>query len=44
MSNKPIHRITIIGTGVIGASWTALFWQKAWRLWRRMSRRMQKPR
>ena len=22
---KPIRRITIIGTGVIGASWTALF-------------------
>jgi 3-hydroxyacyl-CoA dehydrogenase len=28
MSNKPIHRITIIGTGVIGASWTALFLAK----------------
>src|SRR5580692_12930261 len=23
--NKPIRRIAIIGTGVIGASWTALF-------------------
>jgi 3-hydroxyacyl-CoA dehydrogenase len=28
MSNKPIHRIAIIGTGVIGASWTALFLAK----------------
>src|SRR6516164_6507810 len=28
MSNRPIHRITIIGTGVIGASWTALFLAK----------------
>ena len=26
--NKPIHRIAIIGTGVIGASWTALFLAK----------------
>src|SRR5712675_599855 len=25
---KPIRRITIIGTGVIGASWTALFLAK----------------
>src|SRR5215469_12302045 len=25
---KPIHRIAIIGTGVIGASWTALFLAK----------------
>jgi 3-hydroxyacyl-CoA dehydrogenase len=24
-TTKPIRRITIIGTGVIGASWTALF-------------------
>ena len=24
-ANKPIQRIAIIGTGVIGASWTALF-------------------
>jgi 3-hydroxyacyl-CoA dehydrogenase len=23
--NKPIHRIAIIGTGVIGASWTAQY-------------------
>src|SRR6202043_2335134 len=23
--NKPIRRVAIIGTGVIGASWTALF-------------------
>jgi hypothetical protein len=23
--NKPIRRIAIIGTGVIGASWTALY-------------------
>src|ERR1700734_2821739 len=28
MSNKPIRRITIIGTGVIGASWSALFLAK----------------
>ena len=28
MSNRPIHRIAIIGTGVIGASWTALFLAK----------------
>ena len=28
MSNKPIRRIAIIGTGVIGASWTALFLAK----------------
>jgi 3-hydroxyacyl-CoA dehydrogenase len=27
-TNKPIHRIAIIGTGVIGASWTALFLAK----------------
>jgi 3-hydroxyacyl-CoA dehydrogenase len=27
-SNKPIRRIAIIGTGVIGASWTALFLAK----------------
>src|ERR1700734_3927633 len=26
--NKPIRRIAIIGTGVIGASWTALFLAK----------------
>src|SRR5258707_14683932 len=26
--NKPIRRITIVGTGVIGASWTALFLAK----------------
>src|ERR1700735_3596831 len=25
MTTKPIHRVAIIGTGVIGASWTALF-------------------
>jgi 3-hydroxyacyl-CoA dehydrogenase len=25
MSNRPIRRIAVIGTGVIGASWTALF-------------------
>jgi 3-hydroxyacyl-CoA dehydrogenase len=24
-TNKPIRRVAIIGTGVIGASWTALF-------------------
>jgi 3-hydroxyacyl-CoA dehydrogenase len=28
MTDKPIHRIAIIGTGVIGASWTALFLAK----------------
>jgi len=28
MSNNPIRRIAIIGTGVIGASWTALFLAK----------------
>jgi 3-hydroxyacyl-CoA dehydrogenase len=26
--NKPIRRIAIIGTGVIGASWTSLFLAK----------------
>ena len=26
--NKPISRVAIIGTGVIGASWTALFLAK----------------
>jgi 3-hydroxyacyl-CoA dehydrogenase len=25
---KPIHRIAVVGTGVIGASWTALFLAK----------------
>src|ERR1700742_3462170 len=25
MTTKPIRRVTVIGTGVIGASWTALF-------------------
>src|SRR5215207_4070400 len=24
-NNRPIHRVAIIGTGAIGASWTALF-------------------
>jgi len=28
MSNKPVRRIAIIGTGVIGASWSALFLAK----------------
>jgi 3-hydroxyacyl-CoA dehydrogenase len=28
MSNKPIRRVAIIGTGVIGASWTSLFLAK----------------
>src|ERR1700694_1751988 len=28
MSNRTIHRIAVIGTGVIGASWTALFLAK----------------
>jgi 3-hydroxyacyl-CoA dehydrogenase len=27
-SNKPVRRVAIIGTGVIGASWTALFLAK----------------
>ena len=27
-NNKPIHRVAIIGTGVIGASWAALFLAK----------------
>ena len=27
-NNKPIRRITIVGTGVIGASWAALFLAK----------------
>ena len=27
-NNTPIRRVTIIGTGVIGASWTALFLAK----------------
>jgi 3-hydroxyacyl-CoA dehydrogenase len=27
-NNKPIRRVSIIGTGVIGASWTALFLAK----------------
>ena len=32
MSNdKPIRRIAIIGTGVIGASWTSLFLAKGLR-------------
>src|SRR5271154_3265662 len=28
MSNKPIRRVAIIGTGAIGASWSALFLSK----------------
>src|SRR6202007_2641217 len=28
MSDRTIHRIAVIGTGVIGASWTALFLAK----------------
>src|SRR6201986_719163 len=28
MTDKPIRRIAIIGTGVIGASWTALYLAK----------------
>src|SRR6202008_4355025 len=28
MTDKPIRRIAIIGTGVIGASWTSLFLAK----------------
>ena len=27
-NNKPIRRIAIVGTGVIGASWTALYLAK----------------
>jgi len=41
---KPIRRIAIVGTGVIGASWTSLFLAKGWRSSRRTSRRTQKPR
>ncbi len=41
---KPIRRIAIIGTGVIGASWAALFLREmASRSRRPTSRRMQKP-
>jgi hypothetical protein len=43
-SNKPIRRIAIIGTGVIGASWTALFLARDWKSSRPMSRRTRKPR
>ena len=43
-NNKPIRRIAIIGTGVIGASWTALFLAKGWKSSRRILRRMLKPR
>ena len=25
INNKPIHRIAIVGTGVIGASWAAYY-------------------
>ena len=28
LKNKPIRRVAIIGTGVIGASWTALYLAK----------------
>ena len=41
---KPIRRIAIIGTGVIGASWTALFLAKGLRSSRPTSRRTRKPR
>jgi len=39
---KPIRRVAIIGTGVIGASWTALFLANGLEVWRPMSRRMRK--
>ena len=32
MTDKPIRRIGLIGTGVIGASWTALFLAKGLRV------------
>jgi 3-hydroxyacyl-CoA dehydrogenase len=41
---KPIRRIGIIGTGVIGASWTALFLAKELQVVATDSRRTQKPR
>ena len=45
MSNdKPIRRIAIIGTGVIGASWTALFLAKGLQVSRPTSRPTQRPR
>jgi len=40
---KPIRRVTIIGTGVIGASWAALYLAKGWKSWRPISRQMQRP-
>ena len=44
-NNKPIRRVAIIGTGVIGASWTALFLAKGLEVDRRpMSRQTQKQR
>ena len=43
-TDKPIRRIAIIGTGVIGASWTALFLAKGLQSSRQTSRRTLKPR
>ena len=43
-ATKPIRSIAIIGTGVIGASWTSLFLAKDCRSQLRTSRRTQKPR
>ena len=43
MANKPIRRIAIIGTGVIGASWAALYLAKGCTSSRRISRRTRKP-
>ena len=40
---RPIRRIAIIGTGVIGASWTALFLAKGLQVVGRTSRRTQNP-
>ena len=42
---KTIRRIAIVGTGVIGASWAALFLAKGLQVTaRRTLRRTQKPR
>jgi hypothetical protein len=43
-TDKPIRRVAIIGTGVIGRAGRRFFWRKGSRSRRRMSRRMQKPR
>ena len=43
-NNKPIRRVAIIGTGVIGASWTALFLAKGLDVIRPILRRMPRRR